>query len=35
MTNTPDFLARLAPIALALLATAACFLLLQFALLVA
>jgi hypothetical protein len=35
MTNTTDFLARLAPAVLALVATAASLLLLQFALLVA
>jgi hypothetical protein len=35
MTNTTDFLARLAPAVLAAVATAASFLLLQFALLVA
>jgi hypothetical protein len=35
MTNTTDFLARLAPAILALVATGASFLMLQFALLVA
>jgi hypothetical protein len=35
MTNTTDFLARLAPAILAAFATAASFLMLQFALLVA